>query len=303
MGRTMTLAQPHLRSVALALVAFGLATWCLACGTTTTVYQRVASVGNPYLPSRSGGPMKEDQIRLAAEVNSYLIAGPETSGNSSAASPSLWVARAQFGGSAYFGVSESVELGAHGRMAPVSMARRNMVATPTLPEGANASSIQLGAGLRFNKRLGEDKLGFISLLTELNFVQIPHATWTSSTYVDNWNHRATSGSGFEVATPMVGQIALSFQGGYQVLPFLTLFGTATVETLHRNQHSVMTINAGADFSADPDPLQAYFAMLAGGGLEVALEHFFVNAMVFYPFHGEANLHFGPALSATVGVIL
>lgn len=303
MGTTLPPARQYPGTVALALVVFSMGALCTACGTTTTVYQRVASVGNPYLPSRSGGPMKEDQIRLAAEVNSYLIAGPETSANSSAASPSLWVARAQFGGSAYFGISDYFEMGLHGRLAPVSMARRNMVATPELPEGANASSIQLGAGLRLNKRLGEDKLGFVSLLTELNFVQIPHATWTSSTYVDNWNHRATSGSGFEVATPMVGQIALSCQGGYQLLPYLTLFGTATVETLHRNQYSVMTVNAGADFSADPDPLQAYFAMLLGGGVEVALEHFFVNAMIFYPFHGEANLHFGPALSATVGVIL
>lgn len=274
------------------------------CGMATHVYQRTATVGNPSVPARSGAPLWAGDVRLNGEVNSVLLGGPYTATNSSGESPSLWVSRVEFGGAAYFGISDFFEMGVHGRYAPYGVTKANIDDAPSPPANARDGTKTLGMGLRVNVPVGEDDSGFVSILAELNFQTITHVEWETAYY--EWQSRGTTDSyaGLTtVETSTVSQPKLSLQAGGTVLPALKLFGLTGLDTQHRNELTTKYQHTMDVIHDEPEPLEAYPVFIVGAGVEYRMEAFFATAIVFYPLHTETELEFGPALYSALGVTL
>ncbi len=284
----------------------GMALSFCACGTITDVYQRTALVSAPSVPSRTGAPLKRGDIRVQGEVNSALLGGPITASGASDSSPSLWIPRAQFGGAAYFCIRDWLEMGAHGRFAPGALAEPNVEEAPDFPDGDRGQVWGGGYGIRFNKRLGAEDKGNLSIIGEINVEFMQHATWKSSTYDPYYDPEDVTGgttTGTKIEQLWLIRPALSVQGGYQFLPFLNLFGVVGAQLGERNRLvTVHTYQAGS-IDSEPDPTTTYPMGILGLGIELKVSKAFADLIAFYPLHGEKDLEFGPAASVLVGATL
>jgi hypothetical protein len=278
----------------------------LSCGSITDVYQRSALVAAPYVPSRTGAPLKRGDIRLQGEVNSTLLGGPFVVEGASDSSPSLWIPRAQFGGAAYFCIRDWLEMGAHGRFAPGQLAKPNIEEAPDFPDGDRGQIWGGGYGIRFNKRLGAEDKGNLSFIGEINVEFMEHATWKSSSYSPYYDPDNVTGGttqGVKVEQLFLVRPVASLQGGYQFLPFLNLFGVAAVELHERNRLVTVDTYQANDLHSEPDPTTTYPMGILGLGIELKVSKAFADIVAFYPLHGEKDLDFGPAASVLVGATL
>jgi len=290
-------------ALTLAVVAMAV----LSCGSITDVYRRAALVSAPYVPSRSGAPLKRGDIRLQGEVNSTLLGGPYTVQGASDSSPSLWIPRAQFGGAAYFCIRDWLEMGAHGRYAPGELASPNIEEAPDFPDHDRGQVWGGGYGIRFNRRLGADDKGNISFVGEINVEFMDHVTWKTSSFSPYYREDNVTG-GTTTGEAKIEQLFLlrpvaSLQGGYQFLPFLNLFGVAAVELHERNRLVTVQSYQANDLHSEPDPTTTYPMGILGLGIELKVSKAFADIVAFYPLHGQKDLEFGPAASVLVGATL
>jgi len=262
------------------------------------VIKRTALIPAPYLPSRTGAPLDDLQVRIQGEVNPVRLSTGEDPVSSTIhdtvllGDPGLLVPQAELGASVYFAPIRYIEIGAQFHVASWRWSRANKNGVLDFPDGEKRNVWQSGFGLRGNLPIRRIDLTFSPIL-EINFVHVPEATFVRDSATNRYRFDGMYES-FWTYPAFFLQVDKGFLESRLHLQFLVgLERTLT--------------NTGFDVS-DPghSTVRSALAVPIGLGLEFTWEWFAIGATFFYPVAVGDNLEagtFGPSLALRIGTIL
>lgn len=262
------------------------------------VIKRTALIPAPYLPSRTGAPLDDLQVRIQGEANPVRLStgdDPVAStihDNVAYGDPGLLVPQAELGASVYFAPIRYFEFGAQFHVASWRWSRANKNGVLDFPDGQKRDVWQSGFGLRGNLPIRRIDLTFSPIL-EINFVHVPEATFVRDSRSGAYRFDGMYES-FWTYPAFFLQVDKGFLESRLHLQFLVgLERTLT--------------NTGFDTS-DPghSTVRSALAVPIGLGLEFTWKWFAVGATFFYPVAVGDNLEagtFGPSLALRIGTIL
>jgi hypothetical protein len=255
-----------------------------ACGPVLQKVNRTGFGTGPYLPSRTGAPLEDGEIRLAGELNSMLPLGPTTFEGCDSGDPGLWIPKYQVGGSFFGALSRWVELGGFARFTRLDWARRCNTCVGPFNDHDDSDLVWAGgASARFNFDVEEQ--GFISLAIELGLANF---------------HQEIDGRQKPATVPHAG---LFLQGGTRLDEHFSLFALVGMESLRSNRRKESWVDDPNHFDDDPPDHFAYLVVPVGAGAEFRFQELYLNAVISYPLSTADGIQFGPAVFAQAGVTL
>ncbi len=267
------------------VVAYGLVAAVLmtGCGPVLRKVDRTGFGIGPYVPSRTGSPLAEGEIRLAGELNSALVLGPQTSEDCLGNAPGIWIPKFQAGGSFFAALSRWVELGLFARFARLDWAKRcNVCVDEFSDHDGSLVAWSAGPSARFNFQI--DDPGFFSLAVEMGIARFNQEI-DGESRPDNVPH-----------------FGLFLEGGTRLDSNFSIYGLIGFEALRSNKMRETWVDDPEHFDDPPDNF-GYPVVPVGAGAEFRHEALYLNAVLFYPLSLTSGISFGPAVFAQAGVTL
>lgn len=275
-----------------------------------TPIRRTAFIPNPYVPARTGRPLRRGEMRATFEVSSLRLGGPNTYDQASllvsqVGDPGLLIPRFHLGASFYSGIVAGLELGAHFRFALHDWASANTVGVLPFPSFQRRHLFWGGVGLRYNFKLPHRMS--ISLLGELNIVGISQATYVCKNGPCDAGYTIAdpTGTGTQpnntylfdhVRTSNFFFPALFAQFTFAVIPnWLHLYATFGAE------RNVKNVGFDADANSQKDEkLSSMWVGVIGAGIEFNYKLLVITATFAYPIETVRAVNFGFLLNFQVG---
>ncbi len=244
-----------MRQVALVVLVLLLS----ACGPVLQQVKRTGFGTGPYLPSRTGAPLEDGEIRLAGELNSALPLGPTTYEGCDSGDPGLWIPKYQVGGSFFGALSRWVELGAFARFTRLDWAERcNDCVERFLDHDGSNVAWAAGPSARFNLDVGDP--GFLSLAIELGFARY---------------RQEIDGELKPINVPHAG---FFLQGGTRLDDHFSLFALVGMEALRSNRRKESWVDDPGKVDDPPDSF-AYLVVPVGAGAEFRFQELYLNGVI------------------------
>ncbi len=260
----------------------------IACAPNTPI-RRSALAPAPTLPSRTGLPLEEGEIRVTGEVNPVRLRDFGDFNVPDVGSPGLYVPQVQLGGSIYGSPSQGLEIGAQIRYAHLDWSERNAVGVLPFPDDGE-DVFSGGLGIRGSIPIAERLTYDITL--ELSIMEVAQAVFLCLDCIDGGVGTYT----FERYDSAIF-FAPAFATGmsYRINDYVGVFGTFGAQV------AVTNIGFDDDLSRlKEDTLEAQPVFPVGAGVELTLGPFVASATAFYPFEFVRDLDYGPSLSLRMG---
>ena len=275
----------------LTLAALGAA----ACAPATPI-RRSALVAPPTLPTRSGLPLADGEVRVTGEVNPVRVYdGSDLVLNiPEVGAPGLFVPVIQLGASLYGCPSEGIELGGQVRYTRLEWSEANAIGVLPFPEQGR-DLITGGLGVRGNIPLADGL--HLTLGGELNLSEVEQAVYVCRSCTGgSAPNSAYTFERYDSALFMLPSFATGVT--YRFNEYVGIFSSLGMTLGVRNN------GFDPDLSNLPDDTLSVMPIFpVGAGVEVNAGHFVATAAVFYPLEGVRDLDFGLSFSGQAGLRL
>lgn len=268
--------------------------------TLNSAVKRTALIPAPKLPARVGRPLQAGKFRMGGDMQVAAITRgwPVTP---RLGDPGVLIPNLVLGGSAYVGLTDSIEIGARVNYSDTRLASANTHGVIDFP-GNGASTFGAGAGTRINvpvARVGQAALT-LALLGELDLTTVPEASFRRTTpirgdadydYYEDAQYELVDIHREAVVVPNAA-VALGVQGGIGYGS--VLLGVTT---------SIRNIGFDSLDNLTERELNGFAVGYLGVGGEVVFGRVYVGGHAYLPFEGQDLLNFGLRLQVHAGVEL
>ncbi len=292
------------RSAVIPVLAIAICVVASACTHTTSV-KRTAIIPAAYLPSRTGEPLDDLQVRIQGEANPVRMSdGSDPIATAvhdtvTTGDPGLLIPQAELGASVYFAPIRYIEIGGQFHWASYRWMRANKAGVLDFPEGRERDLWQGGFGLRGNVPFRRIDLT-LSPILEINFVRVPEAEFVDSSILH-------PGQGY----PPGYRFSRIFTTTWVYPAFFVQLDKGFLgSTLHL--HFLVGLertleNVGFDWEQRGESsVEGALAIPIGIGLEYRYGSMVLGATFFYPVALGWEMEsatFGPSLALRLGVVL